>query len=382
MAGMSRLSDLHLVLFFTRGLSLATWDRVGMLEREVALYRALRPHLGRITFITYGDAGDLAYGERLPGIDIVCNRWRLPHHWYLRWLHHFPGSWRRGPAVYKSNQTQGAEIALSMARRWRHPFISRCGYLYGFTMRRVYGADSSQAQMAATLERSVFSGANRLIVTTEVIKRSIMEEYNIDGDYIHVVPNYVQTERFCPVSNRPPDTGNGNPSYTLFIGRLESEKNLFVLLEAMVGLPGELWLVGEGSLRGELETRAAQLGVRARFLGRRSHNDLPDLINGSTLFVLPSLYEGHPKTLLEAMSCGVAVVGTDVVGIREVIDHQRTGLLCQPEVMDLHQTLHTLLRDADLRNRLGANARAHILGQVALERVVEQELSVLKKLLV
>jgi hypothetical protein len=72
-----RLIEVRLVLFFTRGVSLKTWDDVGMLEREVALYRALRPNLRDITFVTYGDARDLQYAGRLDGIQILCNRWRV-----------------------------------------------------------------------------------------------------------------------------------------------------------------------------------------------------------------------------------------------------------------------------------------------------------------
>ena len=248
---MSQLSDLHLVLFFTRSLSLDIWERVGMLAREVALYRALQPHLGRITFVTYGDAKDLAFAEQLPGIHIVCNRWRLPHHWYLRWLHYYPGSWRQGPAVYKSNQTPGAEIALSMARRWGHTFVSRCGYLYSEFMRRGYGADSSEARQAADLERLVFTGADRLIVTTDAMKRSIQSDYGVDAERIRVIPNYVQSHRFAPGSGLSGAGGEQAVPYTLFIGRLNAQKNLFALLKAMVGLPGELWLVGEGGVGGK-----------------------------------------------------------------------------------------------------------------------------------
>src|SRR5690349_15712332 len=106
-----RLSQMRMVLFFTRGLSLRVWDEIGILEREAAIYRRLQPALRRITFITYGDR-DHVYRTRLGGIRIRSNRWAMPGPFYERYLTSvLPWSWS-GPMVVKSNQMQGAEIAM------------------------------------------------------------------------------------------------------------------------------------------------------------------------------------------------------------------------------------------------------------------------------
>jgi hypothetical protein len=62
---------MHLVLFFTRGVSLQTWDRVGMFDREVAIYRRLHDRGVQVSFITYGNRLDLNYADRIPGIRIL-----------------------------------------------------------------------------------------------------------------------------------------------------------------------------------------------------------------------------------------------------------------------------------------------------------------------
>src|SRR3546814_19405107 len=87
-------------------------------------------------------------------------------------------------------------------------------------------------------------------------------------------------------------------------------------------------MVGDGDLRATAERDAARRGVKARLHGNLPHQNLPEMIHAGRIFVLPSSYEGHPKTLLEAMACGAAVLCTDVPGIREVIEDGRTGLLC------------------------------------------------------
>ena len=68
----------HLVLFFTRGVSLRTWSMVGMLDREVALYNYLGKKGFQVSFVTYGDSSDLSYSGRLGDIRILCNESNLP----------------------------------------------------------------------------------------------------------------------------------------------------------------------------------------------------------------------------------------------------------------------------------------------------------------
>src|SRR3546814_18364330 len=92
------------------------------------------------------------------------------------------------------------------------------------------------------------------------------------------------------------------------------------------------------------------------------------MINAGRIFVLPSSYEGHPKTLLEAMACGAAVIGTDVPGIREVIEDGRTGLLCAPTAAALRDAIERLLSDEPLRRRLGGHARPQLEMTARLER--------------
>jgi glycosyltransferase involved in cell wall biosynthesis len=77
------------------------------------------------------------------------------------------------------------------------------------------------------------------------------------------------------------------------------------------------------------------------------------------------------------MACGVTVVGTDVDGIRDVISHEETGLLCLPTPERIAAALKRLLEDAALRDRLGRAAREFVVREYSLERIVEQELSLL-----
>lgn len=122
----------------------------------------------------------------------------------------------------------------------------------------------------------------------------------------------------------------------LFVGRLTRQKDPLTLLNAFDALPTELKAVsslnyaGEGELRGDLEARITELGLseRVKLLGQCQNPT--QLMTQSTLLVLPSLWEGMPNVVLEAMAAGLPIVATDVDGTRELITDQINGWLVPP----------------------------------------------------
>ncbi len=370
------LKQLRLVLFFTQGMSIRGWEESRLFEREVALYRAMLPHLGGITFVTYGDARDLTFSQRLDGIEIICNRHNLAPVWYRRYLAFWPGVWRRGAAVYKSNQVRGSDVALQLARRHKKPFIARCGYLLGDSMRWRRGPESDETSAAMELEKEVFGGADRVVVTTEHMKTIVATDYGCEAEKVRVIPNYVDTQLFAPSATEKA------PRRLIFIGRLERQKNIDSLITALAGLNIELWIVGKGTWEERLRTMADDMQVQTRFFGVRRHTELPELLNLATAFILPSHWEGHPKTLLEAMSSGLPVIGGDIPSIRGVITHGENGLLCGLTPEEIRKSVTRLLDDPALQGRLGNNARRYALADLSIEKTVERELALLRELAV
>jgi glycosyltransferase involved in cell wall biosynthesis len=369
-----RLGQLRLVVFFTRGLSLRVWDEIGILEREAAIYRRLEPALRRITFVTYGER-DQVYRRRLGAIRIRSNRWVMPGRLYERYLTSvLPWSWS-GPVVVKSNQLQGAEIAMAAARVRNRPFIARCGYLPSDNIERAHGTDSPQAKDAEALEQRVFTGADRVVVTTPAIRQKVLHRYQLRPERVRVIPNYVDTGLFAPGPSQ-----DRRPNRLLYVGRLDEEKNPRALLEAIHGLNVELVMVGKGSLGQALSREAEERRLPVTFLGNLPNQDLPRLFNTAAAFVMPSLIEGHPKGLLEAMACGMPVIGTDVPGIRQLIRHRETGYLSECSPIGLRTAISQVLADEVLRCRMGTAARAYVADQFSLEKIVDLEMSLLDEL--
>ena len=160
------------------------------------------------------------------------------------------------------------------------------------------------------------------------------------------------------------------------VGRLEEQKGHVYLLAALPEVQSEipeatLVLVGEGRLRQDLERQVRELGLSdpVRFLGTR--RDLPEIYRALDLFVQPSLWEGLPLALLQAMGAGLPVVATRVSGFREVIEDGVNGRLVEPgDPQALARVLLELYRHPEPRARLASAAPDTIRENYSLEAML------------
>lgn len=161
----------------------------------------------------------------------------------------------------------------------------------------------------------------------------------------------------------------------LAAGRLVEVKNFGLLIEATAhlrarGVRCRVLIAGHGPLRASLERRAEELGLedQVHFAGLVSNLD--ELMQGADVFVLPSLWEGLPLTLLEAMAAGLPVIGTRVRGISEIIEEGRNGLLVAPtDPRELAGAIAALLADPARRALMGAASREIAVRDYDFERV-------------
>lgn len=364
-----------LILFFTAHVSLADWESGGVLARETALYRRLAEEIAGVWFATWGGADDRRLASRLGGIRVRSRPWWVPARRQASWLARFAAPRGLGPALVKSNQVRGADVAAAFARRRGLPFLARCGFLHSDFEARRAGAGSAEARAAIDYEGRVFRSADHVVVTAEWMRETVASRHGIDAKRVSVVPNYVDTTRY-----RPPEAPRrGNR--VAFVGRLAAQKNVELLLEAAEGLGVGIDVVGDGPLRSELEAGARASGLDAAFHGNVDGDRVAAIVREATVFVLPSRYEGHPKALLEAMACGTPCVATDVSGIREVLRHGETGWLVDETSGALRAELARVLGDAELRGRVGRAARAFVEEKFSLDRVVSLELAVHRRVL-
>jgi len=190
------------------------------------------------------------------------------------------------------------------------------------------------------------------------------------------VPLGIDATEFAP---RPARTAS-LPPQLLCVGRLAPEKGQGLLLEAIAALSAEgrpvhLRLVGDGPDRAWLERRAAELGISSsvEFAGWVDQAGLMALYAETDLFVLPSLAEGIPMVLMEAMAMQIPCVAPRITGIPELIDHGVEGMLfAVADVEDLKQTIRHLLQSPELCAQMGKQARARVVRDYDMARNTER----------
>ena len=139
----------------------------------------------------------------------------------------------------------------------------------------------------------------------------------------------------------------------VFVGNVSRAKGVDVLLEAMskCGAECRITFVGGGPDLATMQELAAKLGLadRVAWLGQRPSGDIPDLLRGTDFLVLPSLSEGRPNVVMEAMATGLPVIATDVGSTRELLDDGRGLLVAPGNTGELAAALERLCADTTLR---------------------------------
>jgi glycosyltransferase involved in cell wall biosynthesis len=220
-----------------------------------------------------------------------------------------------------------------------------------------------------------------VVAVSEAVRRSCQQHAGIPDERIRTIHNGVALDRLG--SAVPTQATNG--LRLCAVGSLLPIKGYPHLLHALAALAGEvdvsLDVFGAGPDLGELTFLAWQLRLSdsVRFRGQ-SANAASELV-AYDAFCLPSLIEGLPMALIEAMGTGLPVVASAVGGIPEVIVDGDNGLLVAPaDPAALAAALRSLARDPDLRARMGANARRTVRDQLSIERSVAAYTSVYREL--
>lgn len=207
--------------------------------------------------------------------------------------------------------------------------------------------------------------ANRFISVSSEMAQAL-RDLGISSDKIAMIPNGIESikpnDNFNRKALQMKLFGTTAVQVVLFVGRLVKEKGLERLLTVWASMPSReglyLLIVGDGPLRGELESRAKALRLHesVQFLG--NHSNVFQFYAAADLFVLPSRTEGMSNALLEAMAAGLPVVASNIGGNSDVVEDRYSGFLVDwNDTKVCVELLCSLLRDSDLRQRIGSAAR-------------------------
>jgi len=218
------------------------------------------------------------------------------------------------------------------------------------------------------LNRLLTGPSTRVVAVSEDVRRDLIRHDRIPAERIMVIHNGIDTGRVrSSLSREAARARLGIPADAIAVGcvaRLEEQKGHRFLLEALnlLGEPRFLAVIaGDGRLRGELERRAAELGVagQAMFLGTRS--DVADILRALDIYAMPSLWEGLSIAMLESMAAGLPIVISDVSGVAQVIGDDEFGMKVPVgDPAALAKAIRLLADDPRRRAALGAAARERV----------------------
>lgn len=244
------------------------------------------------------------------------------------------------------------------------------GYIEGTgnTERRLHGA-------------LVNSGlARRLVAVSAQVAEQAIGEEGVNAARVRVIENGIQPLPHSTPAARAAlrkELGIGEKGLlVLTVARFKLQKGYTYLLDAirLAGCPEAVFaFAGDGPLRPEMEAKAIDLGVekRVRFLGVRE--DVPALLGAADVYVMPSLWEGLPIALLEAMSAGLPCVVTAVEGVRDILrDGENGRLVPLGDAAALAAALADTLADEAGRARMGAAAKALVAEKYTVERMCHE----------
>jgi colanic acid/amylovoran biosynthesis glycosyltransferase len=260
----------------------------------------------------------LAYGH-----GIVGNIRGRP--WLALLVPVFLWNFRRAAAAREADLVHAHWLAAgAVAMTLRKPYVVQ-----------VWGTDVELARRVSWLARPVLRRARLVVAASQSLAEAARE---LGARDVRVVPSGVA----IPESVGPPE----EPPHVLYVGRLSAEKGVLELVEAARGLP--LRVVGDGPLRAQVPDA----------VGFVPPGELGPWYERAAIVAVPSRREGYGVVAREAMAWGRPVVATAVGGLLDAVVDGETGLLVPPRnVAALRAALERLLRDAELRARLGAAAR-------------------------
>lgn len=220
-------------------------------------------------------------------------------------------------------------------------------------------AIKENSKMARVLNGVFYRGNNVIpVALSNRIKETIIKEYRLDPSRIPVIFNGIDLSK-CVVKH---NYGVKNYFTILHVGRFTEQKNHQMLIKAfskvLKSAPNcVLQLIGDGETRLEIESLVITLQIedKVKFLGLK--DDVYNYMNSADLFVLPSLYEGMPMTLIEAMGSGLPIIATEVGGIPDILVNGQEAVLTDVKEEELTEAILKLYADEKERRKLGQNAR-------------------------
>ena len=365
---------MNILIILTFNKSLKQWNSEGTLSREIKYYEQLsKISNSKITFLSYGDKNDAYFVKNKSGLEVIpIHKIKTNHskifnlffsiYFILKNIKIF-----KKYDFVKTNQNYGSWIGVIL--KILNPktlFISRGGYdLFHFK-----SLENNKLHMIITYFICLicYKFADKIMVPNHFYSSFVYKKFKINMKKIYILPNYVDTNLFKKRYSKK------KTNKILFIGRFTNQKNLFNLLRIFSNNKYCLDLLGDGPLKDDLIAYAKIINCKINILSPIKNEKIPNLFSKYKFFILNSFFEGNPKVLLEAMASELLCIGSNVIGINNIIRHKKNGLLI--DKINLNNSIFSNLNNKKLIKKININSRKYITNNHSLDVIVKKELKI------
>ena len=338
-------------------MSLSEWDKLGIIDREIKLYNYLSDKFDiNFTFVTYGGAEDLNFSSKLKNIRVIpiYKYIKKPKNKYVQFFNSFFIPFKinyllKDSDIYKTNQLYGSWVPIILKMRKNKPLIIRTGFdLLSFRIKE--NKNIIKLIFYYLLTQIAILTSSLYFVTSQADKEFLLKKFFwINKNKLEIKPNWITSANYYDIEKRQKDK-------ILSVGRLENQKNFEGLIKEFAHTDFEIDIVGTGSLEEKLKSIAVNSKVKVNFLGLIHHEKLLELYNNYRYFVLYSSFEGHPKSLIEAMSRGcICFVNVDS-NTSEVIKDKVNGFNINKLKNNLPESIKNLNNEKEFEIEISKNA--------------------------
>ncbi len=370
---MENLKSKNLGFFMNYFSSLKNWDDSGIFSREIASYIKLSEEFNHIYIFSYGRENDLKFQKQLPkNITIVQKKLPLPDALYEFLLPFIEWKSIKKCDILKTNQNSGA-IAPAIAKLLlRKKLIVRSGYIGSLNAELYHYPFYAKAYywLAESLSYRV---CDKAFATTMDNCKILLKKYPFLKNKLIEMNNFIDTDLFKKIEIPK--------SYdVIYVARLNKDKYHTAILEAAKDMEWRILFIGQGGEKLMIEEIAKKYNINLSIIDRVSNSQLPEYYNASKICAFPSLHEGNPKALLEAMSCELPVVAFSVLGVANLIKNRETGLISAISSQEMKTNISILLNDQSLSDSIGKNSRKFILDNFCFSTLIKKEINIYNEL--
>jgi glycosyltransferase involved in cell wall biosynthesis len=373
-----------LALFFTRNVSLEKWVNQGLFDREKLIYEEhlKQGNLSDVYWFTYGSK-DKKLSEQLKSenrlhkdIKII----EMPSLFKIPKIGSFIYSFMlplihkkilKKSVILKTNQMDGSWSAVISKWLFKKPLILRSGYTLS-QLEYSKNGNNLKYNYYSLVEKFAYANCDFSVVTSDNNRKYLEDKDYISPNRVFIIENFIDINSFKPLNLKR------YKNKILFVGRVSKEKNLYSLIKSISEMDMILDVYGCGELKEELKEYVNRKNIAVNFKGMMPNSELPYIYNKYKYYILPSYFEGMPKTLLEAMACGCICIGTNVNGINEIIEDGLNGFLS--EGINYGDITRVIYRAFALSNSYIQNEGVHLINnKFSLESIVEKERMIFNK---